>query len=563
MRKGFEKYRPFEPVSLPDRTWPSRTLRTAPVWCSIDLRDGNQALLSPMNVLEKTRFFEMLTSIGFREIEAGFPSASDTEFQFIRKLIEEDLVPEGVSLQVLSAARPNLIKRSYESIAGARRAIMHICNPTSELQRRVVFRKDAEGVARIAEEAAKAVREYGEEAQAAGTSMTYEYSPESFTATELDCALMVCDRVMRQLDATKERKVIINLPATVENCMPNQFADLVEAFCRRLEGREAAIISVHPHNDRGTAVAAAELALLAGAQRVEGTMFGNGERTGNVDIVTLAMNLWSQAVDPGLDMHNIGQLRQIYEDTTGMAVGPRHPYSGDLVFTSLSGSHQDAISKGLAHMKDDRPKYWEVPYLPIDPADVGRQYEPLIRISSQSGKGGAAYIMQVHYGYDLPRDMRPEFGALVTAACDRDGGELSPDEVYEIFQREYVDTHKYFELESYRFEERTNRSSGSAVCFTGVVRCGGEHAEVSGWGNGPIDAFFVAVRDLDIGAFTFESYSEHAISTGSDSKAVAYIKLRAPSGKDVFGVGISHNINVAPLKGVLSAVNRAKKQGLI
>jgi len=561
MNKGFEKYRPFKAVTPRVRTWPTKVLEKAPIWCSLDLRDGNQALLSPMNVPEKLRFFELLTQVGFKEIEVGYPSANETEMEFIKRLIAEDRVPEDVAIQVITAAREDLIRKSYESIRGAKKAIMHMCNPTSELQRRVVFKKDVEGIKDIAVLGAKAVLEMGKALIEEGTALTFEYTPESFTGTELDTALYICQSVAEIWHASKDNKIIINLPATVECCSANQYADLIETFCERFDAREAAVISVHPHNDRGTAVAAAELALLAGAERVEGTLFGNGERTGNVDIVTLAMNMWSQSVDPYLDFSNINQVRQVYEDTTGMEVAPRHPYAGDLVFTSLSGSHQDAISKGMEHMEKEGSRYWEVPYLPIDPADVGRQYEPLIRISSQSGKGGAAYIMQVNYGYDLPKAMRPEFGAIVTAAGDRTGRELSAQMVFDLFQKEYVDVPKTYELLRYRFEEKTSRQDNPVVCFEGTIRYGENEVEVAGIGNGPIDAFFMAVRDLPIGRFSFESYSEHAISTGSDSRAVAYIKLRSPSGREIFGVGISHNINVAPLRGILSAVNRAALNG--
>ncbi len=557
MNKGFEKYRPFPAVTPAVRTWPSNTLAKAPAWCSLDLRDGNQALLSPMNVPEKLRFFELLTQVGFKEIEVGYPSANETEMAFIKRLVAEERIPEDVAVQVITAAREDLIAKSYESIRGAKKAIMHLCNPTSELQRRIVFKKDIEGIKDIAISGAEAVREMGKALRDEGTDLTFEYTPESFTGTELDAALYICESVAEKWNASKDNKIIINLPATVECCSANQYADLIEAFCQRFSAREASVISVHPHNDRGTAVAAAELALLAGAERVEGTLFGNGERTGNVDIVTLAMNMWSQSVDPCLDFSNINQVRQVYEDTTGMEVAPRHPYAGDLVFTSLSGSHQDAISKGMEHMAKEGSRYWEVPYLPIDPADVGRQYEPLIRISSQSGKGGAAYIMQVNYGYDLPKAMRPEFGALVTAEGDRTGKELSAQMVFDLFQKEYVDVPKTYELLKYRFEEKTTRQDNPVVIFDGTIRFEQREVEVSGIGNGPIDAFFMAVRDLPIGRFSFESYSEHAISTGSDSRAVAYIKLRSPAGREIFGVGISHNINVAPLRGILSAVNRA------
>ncbi len=555
MKQGYEKYIPFKQIDLPDRQWPSRVIDKAPVWCSVDLRDGNQALVNPMNMEEKLTFFKALCDMGFKEIEIGFPSANETEYEICRELIEKNLIPDDVWIQVLVQARPHLIRRTFEAIRGAKNVIVHFYNSTSTLQRKVVFRKDCAGITEIAVEGAKLIRELTE-AEADGCNIRYEYSPESFSGTEPEFAVDICAAVLDALGATAENPVILNLPNTVEMCTPNTFADQVEYFIRHLPGRERAIISIHPHNDRGTGVAAAELAMLAGAERVEGTLFGNGERTGNLDIVTVGLNMYTQGVDPKLDFSDLPALREMYESCTKMHVGERHPYSGELVFTAFSGSHQDAINKGDAYMKESGTEYWEIPYLPIDPADVGRQYEPIIRINSQSGKGGAAYIMQHVFGYTLPKAMHPEFGAAVTAKCDALGRELSNEEVKQVFDDEYLNIPRKYRIDVHGFTEESSEFE-SKVRFSGCLEVDGKPTEIEGVGNGPIDAFFNALSHVGITDYEFLSYSEHAISTGSDSKAICYINLKKPDGKSLFGVGIAGNINRASIKAILCAINRA------
>lgn len=551
MKQSYEKYIPFQPISLPDRQWPNKTIEKAPVWCSVDLRDGNQALIDPMNVEEKLELFHTLVNLGVKEIEVGFPSASETEYEFIRALIDGGHIPDDVTIQVLVQAREHLIKKTFEAIKGAKHVIFHFYNSTSTLQRKVVFHTDMAGVTKIAVEAAKLIRELSQEAFESGMDLRYQYSPESFMGTEMDNAVDICAAVLDELHATAERPVILNLPTTVENCMPNYFADEIEYFIRNLPHRERAIISLHPHNDRGTGVATAELGVLAGAERVEATLFGNGERTGNVDLVTLALNLHTQGVDSGLDFSHISHVRRVYEKVTKMKVGPRQPYAGDLVFTAFSGSHQDAISKGVAYMRESGTEYWEIPYLPIDPADVGREYEPIIRINSQSGKGGAAFVLQ-SYGYDLPKAMHAEFGAMVQKETERVGKELLSGQVLEIFRKNYIEANRPYELVEHSFSDRD-----SQVEFTGTLKHHDTVFHVVGQGNGPIDAFFNAVHGQKMDRFTFVDYKEHAITRGSDSQAVAYIHLKDQKGQDVFGVGISPNINLAPLKGILSAINRS------
>ncbi len=563
MQHTFHKYVPFVPIQMQKRTWPDKQITQAPAWCSVDLRDGNQALVDPMNVEEKLRLFHMLVEIGLKEIEVGFPSASETEFAFIRTLIEGGHIPDDVTIQVLVQARAHLIQRTFEAIAGAKNVILHFYNSTSTLQRKVVFRMEMDGIVNIAVEAARLIRKLAAPVIASGVNLRYEYSPESFMGTEMDNAVMICQRVMEELHATPENRVILNLPSTVENCMPNYFADEIEYFIANLPNRDSAIISLHPHNDRGCGVATAELGLLAGADRVEGTLFGNGERTGNVDLVTLAMNLFTQRVDPQLDFSNINKIKEVFESVTKMRIGERQPYAGELVFTAFSGSHQDAINKGFQYMKESKSDYWEVPYLPIDPADVGRQYEPIIRINSQSGKGGAAFIMQQNFDFELPKAMHPEFGSVVQKETDRVGKELKPDRIYELFMTEYVDISAPYRMVKHTFNEITDAEGNSHVTFSGTLAHKETMFDVVGEGNGPIDAFFNAIRGQKMDKFTFVDYKEHAIRSGSDSKAVAYIHLRALNGKDVFGVGISHNISLAPLRGILSAINRAKRMEII
>ena len=557
LKNPAEKYIPFVPIQMERRTWPDKQITAPPVWCSVDLRDGNQALIDPMNVEEKLELFHTLVDIGVKEIEVGFPSASETEFQFFRTLIEGGHIPDDVTIQMLVQARPHLIQRTFEAMAGAKNVILHFYNSTSTLQRKVVFHTDMEGVTQIAVDAARLIRALSEPIIRSGTNLRYQYSPESFMGTEMDNAVYFCQRVLEELGATPENKVILNLPTTVENCMPNYFADEIEYFINKLPSRDCAVISLHPHNDRGEGVATAELGMLAGAERIEATLFGNGERTGNVDMITLAMNMYTQGVDPGLDFSDINHIRTVYERCTKMKVGERQPYAGELVFTAFSGSHQDAINKGVQYRKENRSPLWEIPYLPIDPADVGRQYEPIIRINSQSGKGGAAFVMQQSFGYDLPKAMHAEFGHIVQVETDRVGTELQPQRIFELFQHAYVDISSPYTLLRHAFQETADAQGRSHVVFRGTLRHKETVFEVCGEGNGPIDAFFNAIHGQKMDRFTFVDYKEHAIQAGSDSMAVAYIQLRDAQGQDIFGVGVDHNINLAPLRGILSAINRA------
>ena len=558
MYESFHKYIPFQPVPLPDRTWPEKVITKAPVWCSVDLRDGNQALIDPMNLEEKLRFFQTLVDIGFKEIEIGFPSSSETEYEICRTLIDRNLIPDDVTIQVLVQARPHLIKKTFEAIQGAKNVIVHFYNSTSTLQRKVVFKTDMQGVIDIAVNGAKLIKELtDEEVARTGMNIRYEYSPESFSGTEMDNAVAICEAVMDVLKPTPDNKLILNLPNTVEMSTPNHHADQIEYFCRHIKNRDSVIVSLHPHNDRGTATAATELGLLAGAERVEGTLFGNGERTGNADIMNVAMNLYSQGVDPELDFSNISEIREIYEKCTRMKVHDRHPYAGNLVFTAFSGSHQDAIKKGVDYMREHDTQYWEVPYLPIDPADVGRKYEPIIRINSQSGKGGAAFIMQQSFGYELPKAMHPEFGAMVKAACDEAGRELLPNEIFDIFRAHYLDVKYPYNLKKYKLYEENDVDGETVVHFEGNLRFRHEDHQISAAGNGPIDAFFKALRTVGIHDYKFVTYREHAVSEGADSKAISYIQLTAPNGKTVFGVGMDGNISLASIKGIICAINRA------
>lgn len=556
MKSSFHKYIPFKQINLPDRQWPNKVIEKAPVWCSVDLRDGNQALIDPMNLQEKLEFFHALCDMGFKEIEIGFPSASETEYEICRELIEGNHIPDDVTIQVLVQAREHLIRKTFEAIEGAKNVIVHFYNSTSTLQRKVVFKTDMQGVIDIAVNGAKLIKELTDQYQG-DTNIRFEYSPESFSGTEMDNAVEICARVMEELGSTKENPVILNLPNTVEMCTANTYADQVEYFIRHLPNREAAIISIHPHNDRGCGVAASELALLAGAERVEGTLFGNGERTGNLDIVTMGLNMYTQGVDPELDFSNLPKLKEIYERCTNMKINERQPYIGELVFTAFSGSHQDAINKGMKYMKETNSDYWEVPYLPIDPADVGRQYEPIIRINSQSGKGGAAFVMNHNFGFDLPKKMHPEFGALVQAECERVERELTSKELYKVFEDNYLNHKKKYDL----LEHKLYDENGDKVTFTGTIRMDnieGHDIAITGTGNGPIDAFFNALKGVGINNYEFLSYSQHAISSGSDSKAVSYIQLRTPKGNDIFGVGIDNNVNFASILGVLNAINRSE-----
>jgi 2-isopropylmalate synthase len=546
-----DKYLPFTPIGLTDRTWPNRVITQAPTWCSVDLRDGNQALIEPMNPARKHRMFEQLVKLGFKEIEVGFPAASQTDFDFLRELIERNLIPEDVTIQVLTQARPEIIARTYQALDGARRVIMHVYNSTSATQRRLVFKLDRAGIRDIAVRGAECVRREAE--RRPNTDWVFEYSPESFTGTELDYAVEVCDAVTRVWEPTPARKAILNLPATVEMATPNVYADQIEWFCRQVANRDSIVISVHPHNDRGTGVAAAELALLAGADRVEGTLFGNGERTGNVDIVTLALNLYTQGVNPALDFSNINEVARCAEDCNQLPIHPRHPYVGDLVFTAFSGSHQDAIKKGFAALQAGAT--WDVPYLPIDPHDLGRTYDSIIRVNSQSGKGGVAYLLERDHQYVLPRRLQIEFSQVVQAAADKTGKELTSDEIAALFSGEYLRTSAPFVYRSHQLSATADGTDRERITLH--VDRNGSPATLVGTGAGPIDAI---VNALGL-PFDVLSYSEHSRAAGSGAQAVAYMEITTHSRVTLFGVGIHNNIITASLLAVLSAVNRATARG--
>lgn len=556
-----KKYVPFQRVSLPDRQWPDKIITKAPIWCSVDLRDGNQALVTPMGIEEKLKFFHTLVDVGFKEIEVGFPSASETEYEILRTLIEGGHIPDDVTVQVLVQAREELIRKTFEAVRGAKNVIIHFYNSTSTLQRKVVFGKDMEGITEIAVQGAKLIKQLTEEEVArSGMNIRYEYSPESFTGTEIDFSIAICEAVMAEMGATKEKPIIINLPSTVEMCTPNTYADQIEYFCRNMKNREAAIISIHPHNDRGTGVASAELALMAGADRIEGTLFGNGERTGNLDIVTVALNMFTQGVEPELDFTNILAIKKIYEECTKMRVPERQPYAGELAFTAFSGSHQDAIRKGYEYMKNSGTEYWEVPYLPINPADLHREYEPVIRINSQSGKGGAAFVLQQAVGYNLPKEMHPEFGNIVKAAADAYGDELTSRQIVDLFKKEYIDLQGKYALVRHRFTELNEADGTIHSRFEGSITIDGVEKYITGVGNGPIDSFFQALAGVGVKGYKFVNYHEHAVSSGSDAQGICYIELKKANGDHIFGAGIHANINVAALKGIICAINRAEAE---
>ena len=556
-----KKYVPFNRVSLPDRQWPDKIITKAPIWCSVDLRDGNQALVTPMGIDEKLKFFHTLVDVGFKEIEVGFPSASETEYEILRTLIEGGHIPDDVTVQVLVQAREELIRKTFEAVRGAKNVIIHFYNSTSTLQRKVVFGKDMEGITEIAVQGARLIKQLTEEEVArSGMNIRYEYSPESFTGTEIDFSIAICEAVMAEMGATKEKPIIINLPSTVEMCTPNTYADQIEYFCRNMKNREAAIISIHPHNDRGTGVASAELALMAGADRIEGTLFGNGERTGNLDIVTVALNMFTQGVEPELDFTNILAIKKIYEECTKMRVPERQPYAGELAFTAFSGSHQDAIRKGYEYMKNSGTEYWEVPYLPINPADLHREYEPVIRINSQSGKGGAAFVLQQAVGYNLPKEMHPEFGNIVKAAADAYGDELTSRQIVDLFKKEYIDLQGKYALVRHRFTELNEADGTIHSRFEGSITIDGVEKYITGVGNGPIDSFFQALAGVGVTGYKFVNYHEHAVSSGSDAQGICYIELKKVNGDHIFGAGIHANINVAALKGIICAINRAEAE---
>ena len=550
------KYKPFNLIELNDRTWPGRSIELSPQWCSVDLRDGNQALIEPMGEERKLRMFKMLLEIGFKEIEVGFPSASQTDFDFVRKIIKENLVPNDVTIQALTQARPELIKRTFEALEGSKRAIVHVYNSTSTLQRRVVFKSDEKGIQKIATDGAKWVLDQSK--LYSKTDWTFEYSPESFTGTELPYAVDVCNAVNEIWNPTQKKKTIINLPATVEMSSPNIYADQIEWMCRNLENRENITVSLHPHNDRGTAVAATELGVMAGADRIEGTLFGNGERTGNVDLVTLALNMLTQGVDPHLDFSNINSIMREAEYCNQLPVHPRHPYAGDLVFTAFSGSHQDAIKKGLSDIRNSNRETWEVPYLPIDPQDVGRSYEAVIRINSQSGKGGVAYLLEKDHGLSMPRRLQIEFSQVIQKIADESGKEISPSDVWDNFQTTYLNESGSYEFVDHNINSKANKDGSQTDEIEINLKVNDEIISLTGTGNGPIDAMVNSIKDylkLDI---KISDYHQHAISAGSDAKAVAYSELLL-NGKSVWGVGIHQNTVIAGFESVISGLNRLSK----
>ena len=546
----FAKYRPFRPLpgGLPDRTWPGRTLERAPRWCSVDLRDGNQALIDPMDPARKLQLWTALVGLGFKEIEVGFPAASQPDYDFIRQLIQEDRIPADVTIQVLTQCRPELIERTYRSLAGAPRAIVHFYNSTSVCQRRVVFREEKPGITKIAVEAARLCKRL--ERTLPSTVVRYEYSPESFTGTEPDYAVDICAAVMDVLEPTADRRIVLNLPATVEMYTPNVYADVIEWFGRAVPHRETTVLSLHPHNDRGSAVAAAELGMMAGAERVEGTLFGNGERTGNVDVVTLALNLFSQGVDPELDISDIDALRRVAEHANRLPVHPRHPYVGDLVYTAFSGSHQDAIKKGFDALAKDYA-VWDVPYLPIDPKHVGRTYEAVIRVNSQSGKGGVAYIMKAEHGFDLPRRLQIEFSGRIQAITEDTGTEITPAAMWAAFAGDYLPPAPWMELVSY---DTTTAESGTTLVAR--LHVDGRDRTVEGTGNGPVAALVHALRTAFDLPFEVLDFSEHAVSAGTDASAIAYVEARDGDGSVRWGVGVHESVLTASLRAVVSSFRR-------
>ncbi|MGW4424046.1 2-isopropylmalate synthase [Streptosporangium sp. NPDC004631] len=559
----FERYQSYVPIRLDDRTWPGKVIDRAPRWCAVDLRDGNQALIDPMDSHRKLKMFELLVRTGYQEIEVGFPAASQTDFDFVRRIIEEDRIPDDVVIQVLTQARPELIERTFESLRGARRAIVHLYNSTSTLQRRVVFGQDRDGITAIAVEGAKLCGKLAAEME--GTEIYFQYSPESFTGTELEYAVEVCNAVNDVWRPTPERKVIVNLPATVEMATPNVYADQIEWMHRNLAYRDSIVLSLHPHNDRGTAVAAAELGYMAGADRIEGCLFGNGERTGNVCLVTLGMNLFSQGVDPEVDFSDIDEIRRVTEYCNQLPVHPRHPWGGELVYTAFSGSHQDAIKKGFEHLERDADAAgvpvdeftWAVPYLPIDPKDIGRSYEAVIRVNSQSGKGGVAYIMKADHHLDLPRRLQIEFSRVVQARTDALGGEVNPAQMWEVFTDEYLPNPAGPWGSLGLLSHRTVSRGDDKDAIAADLRVEGEIREVEGVGNGPISAFCDALSGIGIQVRVLD-YAEHAMSAGTDAKAASYIECEV-AGRALWGVGIDANTTTAALKAIISAVNRATR----
>ena len=551
--KHIEKYRRVPVVKFPERTWPDKEIMKAPIWCSVDLRDGNQALIEPMVVEEKIEMFNLLIKLGFKEIEIGFPAASQIEFDFLRQLVDRKLIPDDVQVQVLTQCREHLIKRTFEAIKGIKKTVVHIYNSTSTLQRDVVFGKTKEEIKQIAVDGVEMVKKYQKDHDG---EIILEYSPESFMGTELDYALEICTAVQDAWEATPEKKIIINLPNTVEMNTPNVYADQIEWMNTHFKNRDSIILSIHPHNDRGTGVAATELALLAGVERVEGTLFGNGERTGNVDILNVAYNMFSQGIDPNLELNNIREIVDVYERCTKMKIAPRHPYAGQLVFTAFSGSHQDAINKGMHAMRERNQDYWEVPYLPIDPSDIGREYEPVVRINSQSGKGGVAFVMDTFYGFQLPKGMHKEFADVIQKMSEAQG-EVSPEQIYKEFEKDYLERKEPVHFIKCHITDTEVDEGEFATLVQVEYKMHGVEKHFEGVGNGPIDAVRTGLeKELGI-EIKILDYSEHALRSGSNAQAASYIHmLDVKSGKTTYGVGVSGNITKASIRGIFSAVNR-------
>jgi 2-isopropylmalate synthase len=557
--EAVKKYCPQPTVNLPNRTWPGKTIEKPPIWCSVDLRDGNQALIHPMSHEKKMEMFRLLVDIGFKEIEVGFPAASEVEYQFIRTLIEDNLIPDDVVIQVLTQAKESQIKKTFESIRGAGEVIMHLYNSTSTLQRRIVFNMNRREIIELAIKGAEIMK--NEALAYPETKFRYEYSPESFTGTELDFSLEICEAVKEVLKPDPDHKMIINLPATVEITSPNVYADQIEWFCGAISNRDSVIISLHAHNDRGCAVAATELAMMAGGERVEGTLFGNGERTGNVDLITLALNMFTRGIDPELEFGDINNLIDVYERVCRLKVHPRHPYAGELVYTAFSGSHQDAINKGMIKHRESESKLWEVPYLPIDPRDVGRTYEEVIRINSQSGKGGVAYIME-EFGFKMPKSMHPEFGAIIQGVTDREGRELLHEEIFKVFSEKYLTPVTPYAIQSFHVHKRHVAASenDSFADIEATLLINGEEKTITASGNGPLDAFCSALKAEVTGDFRLRNYHEHALNSGSSAKAAAYIMIEYPDGSIKWGVAVDTDIIIASVKAVLSSLNRSGKE---
>ena len=552
---NYSKYKRFETINLKERSWPNNIIRRAPIWCSVDLRDGNQALINPMNIDEKVEFFNLLVKLGFKEIEVGFPSASQIEYDFLRRLVEKNYIPDDVVVQVLTQARPHLIKKTFEALSGIKQAIVHIYNSTSVLQRDVVFNMGKDDIKRIAIEGTELVKRYANDFEG---KIFLEYSPESFTGTEVEYALDVCEAVADTWGATEDNKIIVNLPSTVQMDTPNVFADQIEYMCKGFKNRNRVIVSVHPHNDRGTGVADAELALLAGADRVEGTLFGNGERTGNVDLLTVAYNMFSHGVNPMLNLENINEIIEVYERCVKIPVHVRHPYAGDLVFTAFSGSHQDAINKGMKKYEERGSKLWEVPYLPVDPSDLGREYEPLVRINSQSGKGGIAFVMDHCFGYKLPKTMQQEFSDVVQKVSEIKG-EVKPNEILDIFKKEYLDLEEPFKLLNLSISDVKN-GINEDTNIKAKIKYKDAIIDIQGSGNGPIDSLGKALYNSNLINISIIDYKEHSLSKGSEAEAAAYVYIkRNDIEKKTFGVGVDSNITRASIKSIISAINRLYK----